>query len=134
MDSLSRTDLKDLISTKQVEIKDLKLKTVTDAGNKAGYDQLIEDAKAELAEYLTALGKKGDEGTPVVQGGQQEYAYQCCLSNLGLEIKSIKRFEPGVMVETFAVALENLYMLQVAPKLTTWPSLESEFVTLALST
>ena len=35
----------------------------------------------------------------------QDYAYQCALTSFHLELKAIRIFEPGVMVETFVTNL-----------------------------
>ena len=125
---LSRKKLEELIDKEDGRIHELKMKIFEDKTKKEELDLLITASEEKVTEMLNAL-----TDTKTFVETNQDYSYQCALTSLRLELKAIRIFEPGVMVETFVTNLENLFKLQVKPKLTSHPDLEQEFVTMCQS-
>ena len=125
---LSRKKLEELIDKKDDRIHELKMKILEDNTKKAELDLLMTSSEEKVTEILNTL-----TDAKTFLETNQDYSYQCALTSLRLELKAIRIFEPGVMVETFVTNLENLFKLQVKPKLTSHPDLEQEFVTMCQS-
>ena len=107
---LSRKKLEELIDKEDNRIHELKMKILEDNTKKAELDLLINSSEEKVTEMLNAL-----TDTKTFVETNQDYSYQCALTSLRLELKAIRNFEPGVMVETFVTNLENLFKLQVKP-------------------
>ena len=131
MEHYTRAEINQQIAAQNKKIDDLEIKCITDATNASSYQELITAAQGKITTFMELLSKAKDDVTATVGGG--DYAFQCALTNLALELKSVPRFQPGVEIETFITNLDNIYYLQVATKLETWPRLELEFVTMVQS-
>ena len=129
MEKLSISVLTNMIKQKEETILKLKIQTVTDKANKNDYDVLINAEKEEIEKIINVLGDKDDEN----EASTNDYSYQCLLQAIQLELKSIRKFEPGTTVETFILGLENLFTLQVKGKTDVYQNLEKEFTTMATS-
>ena len=125
---LSRKKLEELIDKEDDRIYELKMKIIEDESKENDLGPLITALEEKVKNMMNAL-----TDTKTFVETNQDYAYQCALTSLRLELKAIRNFEPGVMVETFVTNLENLFKLQVEPKLTSHPELEHEFVTMCQS-
>jgi len=130
MEHLTRKEIKDLITGKQTRINELELLIITDAANATSYQDLIDKAETKVTEYMGALAQAKDD---VINNDGDNYAYQCTLSGVALDLKGIRRFEPGVDIESFVANLTNLYQLSIAPKKDKYPELEQEYVRMVQS-
>ena len=117
--------LKDLRKDTETTILRLEMEAIKDSDNAAAYTTLLGTYKTELNAVKKALeGKVDDVQFP---DNNDSYDYQCRIQMLQMEMKSVKRLEPGHNVETFLSGLQNIFAIHVAPYQQKFPQIENDF-------
>ena len=92
-------------------------------------EEKIKETQADLDNMVTVLNSASITTPSIAQKSAYNYNLAMRQQSLRDAMKQKKKkFHPGIDVNQFITALNKAYMIHVIPELTTYPSLEEEFV------